>query len=171
MYSNSDSVHCNNLPDPIVVKIKISLWHFTKMSTMSSATASARDWVPFDESTLKNWICFFILTKRDGTSFDVSSVLEEDIIEICVRLGHTNPLGVIWYLAMELVALFCSTEDMQCATHRAIKAMELQDEAIAIRATALSETHVRAYIIAVGGDPSKPQSPPSGGRRTPFTHW
>ena len=84
--------------------------------------------------------------KRDGTPFDVTSVLEEDIIEICIRLGHTQPLGVLHYSARESIILFCSADDMQCATHGAIKAMELHDEAIAIRATAPSETHIRACI-------------------------
>ena len=50
---------------------------------------------------------------------------------------------------------------MQYATCRAVKATELQGEAIAIRAVAPSETHVKAYIIAVGGYSSKLQSPPS----------
>ena len=70
---------------------------------------------------------------------------------------------------MELVALFHSTEDMQHATCRAIKALELWDKAIAVRAMAPSETHVRACIIAVGGDPSKPQSQPSEGEREPHS--
>ena len=79
-------------------------------------------------------------------------------------------MGMLHYLAMELVALFHSTEDMQHTTHGAIKAMELWDKAIAIRAMAPSETHIRACMIAVGEDPSKPQSPPSEGG-TPFIHW
>ena len=39
--------------------------------------------------------------------------------------------------------------------------MELQVKAIAIRAVAPSKAHVQIYIIAVGGDSSKLQSPPS----------
>ena len=46
-------------------------------------------------------------------------------MEICIKLGHTHPMGVLHYSAMESVALFCLTEDMQCATHRAIKATVL----------------------------------------------
>ena len=41
------------------------------------------------------------------------------------------------------------------------KATELQEEAIAIRVVDPSETHVKAYIIAVGGDSLKLQSPHS----------
>ena len=37
---------------------------------------------------------------------DASSVSEEDIIEICITKGHTHPLGVLHYSAMELVVLF-----------------------------------------------------------------
>ena len=87
--------------------------------------------------------------------------MEKDIIKMCIKMGHIHPLGVLHYSAMELVALFHSTEDMQHATHRAIKVTVLQGEAIAIRAVAPSETHVKAYIIAVGGDSLKLPSPPS----------
>ena len=48
---------------------------------------------------------------------------------------------------------------MQCATHGAIKVMVLHEEVIAIRASAPSETHMRAYMAAVGGKPSRPQAP------------
>ena len=109
------------------------------MSTTSSATASGRDQVPSNESNLKNQMYLFIVTRKDGTPFDVTSVSEEDIMEIYMTLGHTHPLDVILYLAMESVALFHLTEGMQHATHRAIKAMELQDEVIAIRAMALQK--------------------------------
>ena len=67
----------------------------------------------------------FVLTRQDSTPFYTTSVSEEDIMEICVRLGHTHPMGVLHYLAMESVALFHSTEDMQHATHRVIKVMVL----------------------------------------------
>ena len=107
-------------------------------------------------------MCLFILTRQDDTLFDATSMSEKDIMEICVRLGHTQPMGVLCYWAMELVALFHSTEDMQCTTHRAIKATVLQDKAIAVRDMAPSEIHIKAYVRAVGGDPSKLQSPPSG---------
>ena len=133
---------------------------------MSSATSSGRDPAPSNESNLKNQMC---LTRKDGTPFDVTYVSEEDIVEICIRLRHTHPMGLLCYLVMESVALFHSTEGMQHATYRAIKAMELQDEAITVRAMAPSETHIRAYIIALGGDPSKPQSPPSEGEGEPHS--
>ena len=121
------------------------------MSTTSSATASGRNHVPSNEPKLKSRMCLFVVTQKDGTLFDATSVTKEDIIEMCIKLGHTYPLGVLHYSAMELIALFHSTEEMQCATHGAIKAMELQGEAIAVRDVAPSETHVKAYIIAVGG--------------------
>ena len=70
-------------------------------------------------------MCLFILTRQDGTLLNATSVSEEDIMEICTRLGHTHPMGVLCYLAMESVALFWSTEDMQHATCRAIKATVL----------------------------------------------
>ena len=102
------------------------------MSTSSSATALGRDQIPSDDQHLKTKICIFIVTRKDGTLLDVTSVSEEDIIEICVTLAHTHPLGVLWYLVMDLVALFCTTEEMQQASYGAVKAMELWDKPIAI---------------------------------------
>ena len=37
---------------------------------------------------------------------DATSILEEDIIEICVKWGHTHPLCVLCYSAVESVVLF-----------------------------------------------------------------
>ena len=95
------------------------------MSTSSSATALGRDQVPSDDPHLKAKMCMFILTWKDGTPFDATSILEEDTLEICVTLGHTHPLDVLQYLAMELVALFHMTKEMQQASHSAVKATEL----------------------------------------------
>ena len=52
---------------------------------------------------------------------------------------------------------------MQCATHGSIEAMVLHEEAIAIRASAPCETHMRAYMMSVGGEPSRTQPPPLEG--------
>ena len=96
-------------------------------------------------------MCVITLTKRDGTPFNVTSIQEEDIMEIYVWLGHTHPLGVLHYTIMESIILFCSTDDLQWATHRAKKVMELHEEVIVIRATNPSTTHVMAYMAVVGG--------------------
>ena len=65
------------------------------MSTSSSPTASGRDPVPTDDPTLKARMCVFIITCKDGTPFDVTSITEEDIVQICMMLGHIHPLGVL----------------------------------------------------------------------------
>ena len=131
------------------------------MYTTSSVTASGRDQAPSNKSNLKNWMCLFILTRPDGTLFDAAPVSEEDIMEICIKIGHTLPVGVLCYSATELVALFCSTEDMQCTTNRAIKVTMWWDEAITIRTMAPLEIHIKMYVRAVGRDPLKLQFPPS----------
>ena len=58
-------------------------------------------------------------------------------------------------------------EEMQWASHGAIKVMELCNELIAIRTVAPSEPHIRAYITVGGSDPSKLQSLPSEGEGDP----
>ena len=104
-----------------------------------SATASGRDRVPYDESNLQTQMCVITLTKWDGTPFDVTSLQEEDIMEICIWLGHAHPLGMLHYTTSESIVLFHSAKEMQWATHGAIKATELCKEAIVIRATALPQ--------------------------------
>ena len=65
------------------------------MPTMSSATASGRDHVPFNESNLKSRMCLFVITWTDGIPLNAASVTEEDLVEMCVKMGHTHPLGVL----------------------------------------------------------------------------
>ena len=76
------------------------------MLTSSPNTASARDQVPFNDTNLWNHICILTLMKWDGTPFDVTSILEEDIVGICIRQGHTHSMGVLHYSVIELVILF-----------------------------------------------------------------
>ena len=169
MVTLPEDANGKNLVDPTELKLEISLQDLLappRMSTTSSATASVvRDWVPFNETNLQTHMCILMLMKRDGTSFDVTSVLEEDIIEICVWLGHTHLVDVLCYSATESIILFWSADDMQHAICGAIKAMVLHEEAIGIRASAPSKTHVRAYMATVGGEPSRAQPPPSEGER------
>ena len=76
------------------------------LATSSTTTSVARDRVPFDETNLQTHMCDLILMKRDDTLFDVPSDLEEGIIEICIWLGHTHPMGVLHYIGMESIMLF-----------------------------------------------------------------
>ena len=97
-----------------------------KMSTTSSTTASGRDCdVPSAKVVFKNKLCLVSLNRIEGTPMDASSVSEEDIIEICITKGHTNPLGVLCYSATESVVLICSTDELQHATCGIVKATEL----------------------------------------------
>ena len=134
------------------------------MSTTPATTASAaRDHIPSDISNLSNCMCLFILTRGNGTPFDGSSVLEDDVIEICIWLGHTHPEGVLWYSAIESLMLFHTMDELQVVVHGVVKAMMLHDESIRVRTSPPSATHVRAYIVAVNGEPSGIQPPPSDG--------
>ena len=56
---------------------------------------------------------------------NASSISEEDIVEICMKKGHTHPLGVLCYLAMESIILFSTTEDLNCASCGLVDMMEL----------------------------------------------
>ena len=110
-----------------------------------------------------------ILTKRDGTLFNVTSVLEEDIIKICIWLGHTHPMGVLHYSVTKSIMLFQSADNMQCTTCRAIKVMVLYEEAIAIRVSPHSTTHVRVlWLWWVGNHPQTSLHPLMGMRNSIF---
>ena len=65
------------------------------MSTSSTATALDRDPVPTNNPALKTQMCIFIVTCKDGTPFEVASIMEEDIVQFCVMLGHIHPLCVL----------------------------------------------------------------------------
>ena len=119
--------NCDNLLDSLVLKTnkKASLWPLVQTQKclphpQPLPQAEIRFHLMISTFKTKMYVkCIFIVTRKDGTLFDATSVLQEDILEICVTLGHTHPLGVLWYLAMESVALFCTTERdatsiMQC---------------------------------------------------------
>ena len=125
------------------------------MSTASSTTASGTDCdVPSTKVIFRDKLCLVSITRRNDTLMDASSISEEDIIEICIMKGHTHPLGVLCYSAMELVVLFHSPDELQCATHRIVKTMELQGEAITVRAMAPSKAHITVYLAMSHLNPS-----------------
>ena len=138
------------------------------MSTTSIATTSAaRDQIPSDYIDLLNCTCIWVLTRGDGIPFDATSIQEEDIVVICVCLGHTHPEGVLRYFAMEYVMLFHSADDMLVAAQEVIKMMTLCEEAIKIRSSPPSATHVRAYMVTVDGNLQVPNIQPQIGKATP----
>ena len=138
------------------------------MSTTSTMTASAaRDHIPSDVVDLSNCMCIFVLTRDYGTPFNASSIQEEDVIEIYIQLGHTHPEGVLQYSTIESVMLFHTTDELQVMAHGFMKASMLHDEAIRVRTSPPSATHVRAYMAVVNGEPSSIQPLPSDGEEEP----
>ena len=101
---------------------------------------------------------------------DASSIMEEDIMEICVRRAHTHPLGVLWYSVPESVILFTNLEDVNCACHTLPDMTELCNEAIMAWTMALTEAQVVAFNVMWHSNPttgdgelhtSPQQTPPS----------
>ena len=115
-------------------------------------------------------MCIFIVLHKDGTPFEVASIMEEDIVQFCMRLGHIHPLGVLQYSATELVVLFHTAEEMQWASCGAIKATELCDELIAVKIVAPTEPHIRAYITVGEGYPLNCHLHPQRKRMTQIHH-
>ena len=78
---------------------------------------------------------------------DASSISEEDIIELCVKKGHTHPLGVLCYLAMESIILFSTTEDLKHVSHGLVDVTELQNDAIMVATLAPTEAHTATFTM------------------------
>ena len=76
---------------------------------------------------------------------DASSIMEEGIMEICIRRVHACPLGVLQYSAVELVVLFRNLEDVNHAHHTLLDMTELCSEAITVWTMAPTEAHVAAF--------------------------
>ena len=138
------------------------------MSTTPSATASGRDCVPSDESNLTSRMCLFVITQKDGTLLNATSVTKEDIIK-CVLKWATPILGCAPLLCNGISSSVLLNRGHATCYMWGHKATVLQSEAITVRAVAPSETHVKAYIVAVGGTLQMPISTLRGGRRTPLT--
>ena len=90
----------------------------------------------------------------------------------CVKKGHTHPLGVLHYLAMESVILFSTVEDLNCVSCGLVDMMELQNDAIMVATLAPMEAYIASFTMVwhskptLGdGEPHTPpkQTPPSGG--------
>ena len=109
---------------------------------------------------------------------DASSISEEDIVEICIKQGHTHLLGVLHYSAVESVVLFLTSDNLKRATHDITGDTELHDEAITVKAMAPTEDHISTYTTVWCAKPSKgggrphtpPQQTPTGGETPCHLH-
>ena len=109
---------------------------------------------------------------------DASSISEEDIIELCVKQGHTCPLGVLCYSAMESVVLFLTTDNLKHVICDIAGDTELSNEAIMVKTMAPTEAHMSAYATVWHAKPSKgdgrphtpPQQTPTGGGTQSHLH-
>ena len=63
-------------------------------------------------------------------------------------------LGVLHYSAMDSVILFHTTDELKCAIHSIVELMELQDEAITVKAMAPLEAHITTYMTVWHSKPS-----------------
>ena len=124
------------------------------MSITSSTTTSRDQEVPSTNIIFRDRLCLVTITKRDGTPMDASSISEEDIMEICFKKGHTHLLGVLCYSAIESVILFCTADELKCVICSIVKLMELQDEAIMVKAMTPSDAHITAYMTIWHSKPS-----------------
>ena len=104
-----------NLLDPedhSKVPVRLGKGKFPPTMSITSPTTTSSDWEVSSPESFHNRLCLLSITRGDGTPMDASSILEEDIVGICVQKSHTQPLGVLQYLAVESVILFGTMEDL-----------------------------------------------------------
>ena len=130
------------------------------MFMTSSTTASGDQEVP-SANIFQGRLCLISITRRDGTPMDASSVSEE---EICMKKGHTHPLGVLHYLAMESIVLFSTAEDLNCVSCGLVDMTELQNDAITVATLAPMEAHIASFSTVWHLKPTigdgEPHTPP-----------
>ena len=115
------------------------------MSITSSTTVS-RDLEVQSPDSVQDKLLVVSITKRDGTPLDASSILEEDIVELCVRRVHTHPLDVLWYSMVDSVVLFSNVADVNHTQHVLPDVLEFCNEAITTWTMAPAQAHVTAFI-------------------------
>ena len=74
--------------------------------TSTTTTLAACDHSLGNDPDLLNCVCVQTIARGDGTLFDESSLQEEDIVELCVKVGQAHPECVLWVSAIELVIVF-----------------------------------------------------------------
>ena len=113
--------------------------------SITSSTTISRDREVQSPDPLPNKLLVVSIVKRDGTLLDASSILEEDIVELCIRRAHTHLLGVLWYSAADSVVFFNNVADVNRTQHALLDVMEFRDEAVTIRTMAPTEVQVTMF--------------------------
>ena len=69
------------------------------MSTSSAVTTLVEmDLTLGDNIDIGNKICVLVVTRGNGTLLDPSSFKEQDVVELCIRLGQKHPEGLFQLL-------------------------------------------------------------------------
>ena len=123
------------------------------MSVTSSATVS-RDCEVQSSDPLPDKLLVVSIAKRDGTPLDASSILEEDIVELCIGRAHTCPLGVLRYSVVDLVVFLSSAADVNCTQRALLDITEFRDEAIAIWTMAPMEVQITTFKMMWHSNPT-----------------
>ena len=115
------------------------------MSVTSSTTIS-RDREVQSLDPLPDKLLVVSIIKRDGTLLDASSILEEDIMEFCIRRAHTCPLGVLLYSMADSVVFFNNITDVNRTQQVLLDVPEFCNEAVTTQTMAPMQAHITAFI-------------------------
>ena len=135
--------------------------------TSTVTTSVAHDHTLGDDSELLNHMCVLAIARDDGNLFDATSIQEDGIIELCVKVRWAHPEGVLQLSAMELVIGFQSSKEMLAVVHMVMKAMAWHEEPIKLHTSPPFTAHLRAYIAGKNAWPLGTESPTPEGEEVP----
>ena len=116
--------HSNPFPPSLLEKlIHFFSFHFRMSTTSTTTTSVTQDHTLGNDPNFTNHICVLTIARGYGTLFDANSLLEKDIIELCVGMGWVHPNGVLWLTATELVIAFHFSKEMLATVHLITSAM------------------------------------------------
>ena len=130
------------------------------MSTTSTATVSvAHDHTLGDDPDFCNCICVLTVVGGDGNPFNGDSLLEEDIIKLCVGMGQVHPNGVLQLMAMGLVIAVCFSEEMLATAHLIASATVWCDDPIRLHKRTPTDAQIHNYTTMRHRHPSGAPAP------------
>ena len=93
-----------------------------------------------------NQICVLVATQGDGTPLNPSFFKEQNVVELCIRLGLEHPEGVLWLMDTEAVLVYWYESDMIAVVHHLTLAMVWQGKPIRHCILPPKGKQVREYV-------------------------
>ena len=107
-----------------------------------------------DDIDIRNQICMLVATWSDGTPLGPSSFTEQDVVQLCIRLGQEHSKGMLQLFDTEAVLAFQHDTDMMAMKHHLRAAKVWWGELVMLHILPLKGGQVREYVARRGIHPS-----------------